>query len=74
MRVVVDAAHGAAYVVAPAVFSELGADVHAHRRASPNGTNINRDAGALHPDHVAGRGGAARRARSASRSTATPTA
>jgi phosphoglucosamine mutase len=51
VRVVVDAAHGAAYVVAPLVFSELGARVHAIG-VRPNGTNINRDAGALHPDHA----------------------
>jgi phosphoglucosamine mutase len=50
-RVVVDAAHGAAYVVAPLVFSELGARVHA-LGVRPNGTNINREAGALHPDHT----------------------
>jgi phosphoglucosamine mutase len=52
MKMVVDAAHGAAYVVAPAVFSELGADVHA-LGIKPNGKNINRDAGALHPEHMA---------------------
>jgi phosphoglucosamine mutase len=51
MRVVVDAAHGAAYVVAPLVFTELGARVHA-LGVRPNGTNINREAGALHPEHV----------------------
>jgi phosphoglucosamine mutase len=51
MRVVVDAAHGAAYVVAPLVFSELGARVHAIG-VRPNGTNINREVGALHPDHA----------------------
>jgi len=50
-RVVVDAAHGAAYVVAPLVFTELGARVHA-LGVRPNGTNINREAGALHPDHA----------------------
>jgi phosphoglucosamine mutase len=49
--VVVDAGHGAAYRVAPAVFAELGADVHAIG-CRPNGRNINRDAGALHPEHV----------------------
>jgi phosphoglucosamine mutase len=49
--VVVDAGHGAAYRVAPAVFAELGADVHAIG-CRPNGRNINRDAGALHPKHV----------------------
>jgi phosphoglucosamine mutase len=51
VRVVVDAAHGAAYVVAPLVFSELGARVHAIG-VRPNGTNINREVGALHPDHA----------------------
>jgi phosphoglucosamine mutase len=51
MKVVVDAAHGAAYRVAPAVFAELGASVHAIG-CRPNGRNINRDAGALHPQHV----------------------
>jgi phosphoglucosamine mutase len=51
VRVVVDAGHGAAYVVAPLVFSELGAKVHA-LGVRPNGTNINRECGALHPDHA----------------------
>ncbi len=51
VRVVVDAAHGAAYVVAPLVFSELGARVHAIG-VRPNGININREVGALHPDHA----------------------
>jgi phosphoglucosamine mutase len=51
VRVVVDAAHGAAYVVAPLVFSELGARVHSIG-VRPNGTNINREVGALHPDHA----------------------
>jgi len=50
-KVVVDAAHGAAYRVAPAVFQELGANVTA-LGVRPNGVNINRDAGALHPEHV----------------------
>jgi phosphoglucosamine mutase len=49
LRVVIDAAHGAAYKVAPAVFSELGADVTAIG-ISPNGKNINRGSGALHPE------------------------
>lgn len=52
VRVVVDAAHGAAYRVAPAVFGELGADVVA-LGCKPNGKNINRECGALHPEHVA---------------------
>jgi phosphoglucosamine mutase len=51
VRVVVDAAHGAAYRVAPMVLQELGAQVTAVG-VKPNGVNINKDAGALHPDHV----------------------
>jgi phosphoglucosamine mutase len=51
LRVVVDAAHGAAYRVAPAVFSELGAEV-VELGCRPNGVNINRDCGALYPEHV----------------------
>ena len=52
VKMVVDSGHGAAYVVAPAVFGELGADVTA-MGIKPNGKNINRDAGALHPEHMA---------------------
>jgi phosphoglucosamine mutase len=52
VKVVVDAAHGAAYRVAPAVFHELGADVTCIG-CKPNGVNINRNCGALHPEHVA---------------------
>lgn len=51
VRVVVDAAHGAAYKVAPLVFSELGANVTSIG-VKPTGTNINKDAGALAPDNV----------------------
>jgi phosphoglucosamine mutase len=51
VRVVIDAAHGAAYRVAPLVFEELGARVTAIG-VKPNGVNINRDCGALHPDAV----------------------
>ena len=51
VKVVVDAAHGAAYRVAPLVFQELGAEVTA-LGVRPNGTNINKDVGALHPEHV----------------------
>ncbi len=49
VKVVVDAAHGAAYRVAPAVLEELGAHVTA-LGVRPNGTNINRGVGALHPE------------------------
>jgi phosphoglucosamine mutase len=51
IRVVVDAAHGAAYRVAPMVLAELGAKVTAIG-VKPNGTNINRECGAMHPDNV----------------------
>ncbi len=49
VKMVVDAAHGAAYRVAPTVFEELGADVHA-LGVKPNGKNINDGVGALHPE------------------------
>jgi phosphoglucosamine mutase len=52
LRIVVDAAHGAAYVTAPHVFSELGASVVAIG-VKPNGKNINHERGAVHPDHCA---------------------
>ncbi len=51
VKLVVDAAHGAAYRVAPLVFQELGANVTAIG-VRPNGTNINRDVGAMHPDNA----------------------
>jgi len=52
VRVVIDAAHGAAYRVAPLVFAELGAEVSSVG-IKPNGLNINDGCGALHPLHVA---------------------
>jgi phosphoglucosamine mutase len=48
LRVVIDAAHGAAYRVGPAVFEELGARVTAIH-TKPDGKNINTRAGALYP-------------------------
>ena len=48
-KLVVDAAHGAAYHIAPHVFRELGAEVHAIG-CQPDGFNINKDVGALHPE------------------------
>lgn len=48
MKIVVDAAHGAAYHVAPTVFHELGAEVVAIGCA-PDGLNINDHVGATHP-------------------------
>lgn len=49
IRIVVDAAHGAAYQVAPKVFHELGAEVVAIGCA-PDGLNINHEVGATHPE------------------------
>lgn len=49
MKLVVDAAHGAAYQIAPQVFHELGADVITIG-CNPDGLNINQEVGATHPD------------------------
>ncbi|TCP09816.1 phosphoglucosamine mutase [Caldimonas thermodepolymerans] len=48
LKVVVDAAHGAAYQVAPLVFHELGADVMTIG-CNPDGLNINERCGATAP-------------------------
>lgn len=52
LKVVVDAAHGAAYQIAPKVFHELGADVVAIG-CQPDGLNINDGVGATHPEALA---------------------
>jgi phosphoglucosamine mutase len=49
MKIAVDAAHGAAYHIAPKVFHELGAEVYC-MGCSPDGLNINDKVGATHPD------------------------
>ena len=49
LTIVLDCAHGATYRVAPQVFRALGARV-VTVCARPDGTNINRGCGALHPD------------------------
>ncbi len=49
VRIVVDAAHGAAYQIAPLVFHELGAEVIA-MGCAPDGLNINEQVGATHPE------------------------
>ena len=51
LTVAIDCGHGAAYKVAPEVLEELGARVVA-LGVDPDGENINRDAGALHPEHL----------------------
>ncbi len=49
LKLVIDAAHGAAYQVAPSVFHELGAEVISIG-CSPDGLNINDGVGATHPE------------------------
>jgi phosphoglucosamine mutase len=48
LRIVVDGANGAGYKTAPQVFEELGAEVITLGN-NPNGTNINKNCGALYP-------------------------
>ncbi len=48
LKIVVDAAHGAAYAIAPKVFHELGAEIIAIG-CQPDGLNINHEVGATHP-------------------------
>ena len=52
MRIAVDCANGAGYVVAPTILNELGADVVV-LGDKPNGFNINEGCGAMHPEFVA---------------------
>jgi len=49
LRIVADCGHGAAYRVVPEVLSELGAEV-IPLGVQPDGENINRRCGALHPE------------------------
>jgi phosphoglucosamine mutase len=53
LKLVVDCAHGAAYKVAPPVFRELGASVHAIGVA-PDGLNINAGCGSTHLEALRG--------------------
>lgn len=50
MRIVVDAANGAAYKATPCVLRELGADVIVFGN-QPDGKNINKDCGSMHPHY-----------------------
>ncbi len=52
LKLVIDCAHGASYKVAPTVFEELGAEVIL-TGDRPNGRNINKDCGSLHPQSMA---------------------
>jgi len=49
MRIVVDCGHGAAYKATPCVLRELGAEVFVFGN-QPDGTNINKDCGSMHPE------------------------
>lgn len=51
LRIVVDCAHGAAYKSTPCVLRELGAEVVVYGN-HPDGMNINRDCGSMHPEHL----------------------
>ncbi|RYZ55645.1 MAG: phosphoglucosamine mutase [Proteobacteria bacterium] len=51
LRIVIDCANGAAYKVAPKVFSELGAEIFVLGN-QPDGKNINYRCGALHPQNL----------------------
>ena len=58
LSIVLDCAHGATYRVAPSVFRRLGARVIT-TCAKPDGVNINAGCGALHPEGLRRRLGAA---------------
>ena len=49
LKMVVDCGHGAAYLLAPLIFKELGAQVIKYG-VEPDGININDHCGALHPE------------------------
>lgn len=51
IKVVLDCANGAAYKIAPTIFSQLGADVIT-MHAQPSGRNINEKCGALYPAYL----------------------
>ena len=52
VRVVVDCGNGAAYKATPCVLRELGAEVIVYGN-QPDGTNINKDCGSMHPEMMA---------------------
>ena len=52
LKVVIDCAHGAGYFVGPLIFEELGAEV-IEMGTSPDGYNINKEVGSLHPGKAA---------------------
>jgi len=52
VRVVVDCGNGAAYKASPCVLRELGAEVIVYGN-QPDGTNINKECGSMHPEMMA---------------------
>ncbi|MCF6206271.1 MAG: phosphoglucosamine mutase [Sulfurovum sp.] len=52
LRIVIDCANGAGYIVGPTILQELGAEVVVIGD-EPNGFNINEGCGAMHPEHLA---------------------
>jgi len=52
MRVVIDCANGATYKATPCVLRELGAETFVYGD-SPDGTNINKECGSMHPENLA---------------------
>lgn len=52
IKIVLDCANGAAYQIGPVIFKELGANV-IKVGVDPDGLNINRNCGALHPENAA---------------------
>src|SRR5262245_34357883 len=50
-KIAIDCANGAAYELAPKIFSAIGADLVVIN-ADPNGKNINLDCGSLHPEKL----------------------
>ena len=51
LKIILDCANGATYHIAPALFSELGADLTL-LGTKPNGLNINKDCGSTHLDFL----------------------
>src|SRR5204862_2409616 len=54
LRIVVDCGHGASYKATPCVLRELGAEVIVYGN-QPDGTNINKECGSMHPDAICAR-------------------
>ncbi len=52
IRIVIDVANGAGYKVGPTIFKELGAEVITIND-KPDGFNINKECGAIHPEGLA---------------------